>query len=141
MYSLNLHYFHLSLRFPNKPIPMPHLQPFHMISYEEEIDSIILTHCRYSLKFGKGQDVKYDFGALEKHIYDRFLVGKPEIDGATQSVMIYSSDVIQQDVFDQLRQKIKPQVCVFLHHLVIVLTLSSILCKPNASVMVQFSLL
>jgi hypothetical protein len=95
--------------FPNKPIPMPHLQPFHMISYEEEIDSIILTHCRYSLKFGKGQDVKYDFGALEKHIYDRFLVGKPEIDGATQSVMIYSSDVIQQDVFDQLRQKIKPQ--------------------------------
>ena len=85
-----------------------------MISYEGEIDTVILTHCRYSLRFGKGQQVQYDFGALEKHIYDRFLVGKPGIDGTSQPVMVYSGDVIQQDVFEQLKKNIKPQV-IYLH--------------------------
>ena len=81
-----------------------------MVSYEGEIDSVILTHCRYSLSFGKGQEVEYDFAALEKHIYDRFLVTKPEIDGSSQPLMMYTSDVIRQDIFQQLRDKIKPQV-------------------------------
>ena len=83
-----------------------------MISYEGEIDTVILTHCRYSLRFGKGQQVEYDFGALEKHIYDRFLVGKPWIDRNAQPMMIFSSDVIQQDVFEQLKKNITPQVMI-----------------------------
>ena len=81
-----------------------------MVSYEGEIHSVILTHCRYSLSFGKGHEVEYDFAALEKHIYDRFLVTKPEIDGRSQPLMMYTSDVIRQDIFQQLKDKIKPQV-------------------------------
>ena len=81
-----------------------------MVSYEGEIDSVILTHCRYSLTFGKGQEVEYDFAALEKHIYDRFLVTKPEMDRRSQPLMVYTSDIIRRDVFQQLKEKLKPQV-------------------------------
>ena len=101
------------LSFSRKSIPLPQVQPFHMVSYEGEIDSIILTHCRYSLIFGKGQEVEYDFAALEKHIYDRFLVTKPVINRSGQPLMVYSSDVIRPDVFQTLRDKIKPQVSIF----------------------------
>ena len=91
-------------------MPLVKVQPFHMVSYEGEIDSVILTHCRYSLSFGKGQEVEYDFAALEKHIYDRFLVTKPELDRRSQPLMVYTSDIIRRDVIQQLKEKLKPQV-------------------------------
>ena len=84
-----------------------------MVSYEAEIDTVLLTHCRYSLKFGQGQDVEYDLAALQKHIYDRFIVGKPYIDRGTQPMMVFTSDVIRKDVLDQLKEKIKPQVHLY----------------------------
>ena len=112
------HTYFFFLSFSRKSIPLSNVQPFHMVSYEGEIDSVILTHCRYSLSFGKGQEVEYDFAGLEKHIYDRFLVTKPEIDGSSQPLMMYTSDVIRQDIFQQLRDKIKPQVSYSLSNVV-----------------------
>ena len=104
---------HYKCRFRRTSVPLVKVQPFHMVSYEGEIDSVILTHCRYSLSFGKGQEVEYDFAALEKHIYDRFLVTKPELDRRSQPLMVYTSDIIRRDVFQQLKEKLKPQVsCV-----------------------------
>ena len=102
-------------RFRRTSVPLVKVQPFHMVSYEGEIDSVILTHCRYSLAFGKGQEVEYDFAALEKHIYDRFLVTKPEIDRRSQPLMVYTSDIIRRDVFQQLKEKLKPQVHIVVY--------------------------
>jgi hypothetical protein len=96
--------------FYNSKVQVSQLQHFHMVSYEAEIDTVLLTHCRYSLKFGQGQDVEYDLAALQKHIYDRFIVGKPYIDRGTQPMMVFTSDVIRKDVLDQLKEKIKPQI-------------------------------
>ena len=89
---------------------MSELQPFHVIAYEEEVDSVLLAHCRYSLEFGKGQEIYYDFAAFEKHLYDRFLVGKPVIDNANPLMMTYTDDIARRDTFEQVRNKIKPQV-------------------------------
>ena len=102
--------YSITCRFYKTSVPLVKVQPFHMVSYEGEIDSVILTHCRYSLSFGKGQEVEYDFAALEKHIYDRFLVTKPEMDRRSQPLMVYTSDIIRRDVFQQLKEKLKPQV-------------------------------
>ena len=102
--------YSITCRFYKTSVPLVKVQPFHMVSYEGEIDSVILTHCRYSLSFGKGQEVEYDFAAIEKHIYDRFLVTKPEMNRRSQPLMVYTSDIIRRDVFQQLKGNLKPQV-------------------------------
>ena len=79
-----------------------------MIHFEEQITSVIFSHCKYSLKAGHGADVTYDFVALEKHILDRFVRGKPKIDIAF-SGMSYRSDVVQAVTFKKIRRTI-PQV-------------------------------
>ena len=48
-----------------------------MLNYEHHLMPIILSHCQYSLKYGKGQDIEYDLPAIEKHLIDRFIHGKP----------------------------------------------------------------
>ena len=70
----------ITCRLHRTSVSLVKVKPFHMVSYEGEIDSVILSNYRYSLTFWKGQEVAYDFAALEKHIYDRFLVTKPEMD-------------------------------------------------------------
>ena len=60
-------------------VPITHINHCHLIDHEEQLYPIILSHCRYSLKAGQGQEVQYDFPALEKHILKRFIFGKPTI--------------------------------------------------------------
>jgi len=60
-------------------IPLSQLQACHVISYEHKLISIILTHCQYSLQYGKGTEVKYDYGAIERDLFDKFIFGKPLI--------------------------------------------------------------
>ena len=81
-----------------------------VVVFEEEIDSVVLAHCQYSLAFGKGQEVTYNYSTLEKHIYNHFIAGKACIDKSTQPVMVYTSDIIRKDIFQQLQEKINPQV-------------------------------
>ena len=77
-----------------------------MIHFEEQITNVIFSHCKYSLKAGHGADIVYDFVALEKHILDRFVRGKPLIDIRFPG-MSYRSDVIEALTFRSIRQKIK----------------------------------
>ena len=107
---MNVYKVFVFFRFHRNTVQLTQLQSFHVISYEREIDSMLLTHCRYSLRFGRGQEVEWDFAALEKHIYDRFIMGKPVINRTSQPMMVFTSDVVRQDVFKQLEEKIKPQV-------------------------------
>ena len=92
------------------PVQLAYIQHYHMISCKDDLEPIILTHCQYSLEYGKGQEIHYNFHAMEKHVYNHFVAGQPIIDKESQPLMVYSSDVIRKSRFKQLEKKVKPQV-------------------------------
>ena len=60
-------------------IPLSQLQACHVLSYEHKLIPVILTHSQYSLRYGKGTEVAYDFEAIERDLIDKFIFGKPLI--------------------------------------------------------------
>ena len=60
-------------------IPLSQLQACHILNYEHKLIPVILTHCQYSLQYGKGTEVDYDFEAIERDLFDKFIFGKPLI--------------------------------------------------------------
>ena len=90
-------------------VPITHLHRCHLLDYEHQLPSIILSHCHYSLKVGKGQDVKYDYQALEKHILNRFIHGKPLVLVDIPQV-VYRKDIYTTGTFAEVRKKVAPQV-------------------------------
>ena len=72
---------------------------------------ILFSHCQYSLMFGKGQNIEYDCEALEKHILDRFVFGKPLISFDIAQV-VYFGDTHTHSNFANIRNKVRPQVQV-----------------------------
>ena len=103
------------------------------MDYEHQIVSIVLSHCRYSLKSGKAHNVEYDHQALEKHILDKFIHGKPMILSDIPQV-IYRKDIYTTVTFDAVRRKI-PQVshtCIRCAMIFLPMFTSSIFVKiPN----------
>lgn len=85
----------------------------HLFDYEQQIMSIILSHCHYSLHVGQGQDVTYDFAALEKHIIDRIIQGKPKIIPDMINVS-YTKDTFTATNFFAIRSKVQAQVIIML---------------------------
>ena len=76
-----------------------------MISFEHQLSHIIYAHCKYSLRAGHGAKVHYDFVALEKHILDRFVRGKPFV-SCNVPMMSYRSDVLAATIFSDIRAKL-----------------------------------
>lgn len=58
---------------------------------------------------GRGSEVSYDLAALEKHILDRFIHGKPTILVDIPQVS-YQKDVYTAATFEAVRKKVSPQV-------------------------------
>ena len=58
---------------------------------------------------GKGQDVSYDWPALEKDILGRFIHGKPLIQSDIPQV-VYRKDIYTAATFAAVRKKVEPQV-------------------------------
>ncbi len=90
-------------------IPITHIHRGHLLEYEHHLQSVIVSHCRYSLTVGSGQNVKYDLPALEKHILDRFIYGKPVILLDIPNVA-YRKDIYTVETFLEIQRKVKPQV-------------------------------
>ena len=101
-------------------VPITHIHRCHLVDYEHQLLSIVLSHCNYSLTFGKGQSIKYNHQALEKHILDRFIHGKPRILSDIPHV-VYRKDIYTTVTFAAVRRKVKNQVSI--HALVILLSL------------------
>lgn len=72
---------------------------------------MVLSHCRYSLKLGEAHRVRYDYQALEKHILDKFVYGKPMILSDIPQV-VYRKDIYTTVTFDAVRKKVSSQVSV-----------------------------
>lgn len=94
-------------------ILLSQVQKCHVINFEQHLLHVVLSHCQYSLKTGFGADVAYDFPALEKHIVDRFIHGKPEID-VNIPVISFKTDIVQTTGFAKVRKSI-PQVNSNMH--------------------------
>ena len=115
--SFHFHYCHLCVmfilcaifRWRKYKIPVSYILQCHLLDYENHLLSIVLSHCHYSLRHGKGQDVTYDYPALEKHLVDRFIHGKPLIQLEIPQV-VYRKDVYSVMTFANIRKKVKPQV-------------------------------
>ncbi len=72
---------------------------------------IVISHCQYSLKYGQGHHVDFDLPALEKHLIDRFVHGKPILQLLDCPMMVeYRKDIHTVASWAKIRKKVKPQV-------------------------------
>ena len=79
LFDLTCLFFFSTMKRLELAVPISHINHCHLVEYEDEILSILLSHCHFSLRSGEAQDVNYDLPALEKHILKRFILGKPVI--------------------------------------------------------------
>ena len=80
-----------------------------MIDHEEKLEHVYFSHVSYSLLAGSGSEVHYDLPALEKHILERFLCGRPLVVPVTVPCVNYKDDALKHQLFAKLRKNI-PQV-------------------------------
>ena len=90
-------------------VPITQIHSCHLLDYEDQIISVVLSHCHYSLRAGEGHTVTYDYQSLQKHILDKFVYGKPIILSDIPKV-IYRNDIHTTDTFEAVQNKVKPQV-------------------------------
>jgi hypothetical protein len=90
-------------------IQLPHIHTCHLLDYSSQLQSILLSHCHYSLHVGHGHEVSYDLPALQKHILDRFIHGKPRILVDIPQVS-YQKDVYTAATFAAVRKKVAKQI-------------------------------
>ena len=72
---------------------------------------------------GEAHTVQYDHQALEKHILDRFIYGKPVILSDIPHVA-YRKDIYTTVTFNAVRRKVNPQVSLLYVHCMGLWTLS-----------------
>ena len=46
-------------------------------SIDEDITTLAIAHCNYSLEIGKGTIVEYDFEGFQRQLYQKFIRGRP----------------------------------------------------------------
>ena len=85
-------------------IPLPMITNSHMIDCEDQLDSLVLSCARYSLKPGLGAKITYDFIAIERRIVDRFISSKLTI----VNEKIFSA--MRQDVIVNIFKKVEKNI-------------------------------
>ena len=103
-------YLSCSISWKQHKIPASQLQLCHLLTYEHQILSVVISHSHYSLEHGTGHNISYDLPALEKHILDRFILGKPLIQLEIPQV-VYRKDIYTAEAFASIRRNVSPQVC------------------------------
>ena len=93
-------------------VPLTHVRQCHLLNYKSYIIPIVLAHCQYSLRLGEGQNVTYDLPALEQHLLNRFIYGKPLILSDIPQVQ-YRKDVYTSGNFAVIRRTVSPQVTLY----------------------------
>ncbi|XP_077980129.1 E3 ubiquitin-protein ligase rnf213-alpha-like [Glandiceps talaboti] len=72
---------------------------------DDDLLPVIYSHANYSLKMGKGMSVEYELRALQKHIEDRFLRGKPLI-LEDFDIFTFRQDFRNAEKFDKLKKRV-----------------------------------
>ena len=90
-------------------IPLSQLQACHVLNYEHKLIPVILTHCQYSLQYGKGTEVDYDFEAIERDLFDKFIFGKPLILIDEMPRVVFRKDAHDATFYESIMASV-PQV-------------------------------
>ena len=93
-------------------IPLSQLQASHVLNYEHKLIPVILTHCQYSLRYGKGTEVIYDFEAIERDLFDKFIFGKPLILVDEMPRVVFRKDAHDANFYESIMDNVK-QACKF----------------------------
>ena len=96
------------IRSRSDKIPLRELDTSHVVEYEEHMQSLLLSHAHYSLAFGQGSHVTYDFEGVEQQFIEQFIQSKPLII-AEHLKFEYAREAYNQNVFRMVRVKV-PQV-------------------------------
>ena len=91
-------------------ISLHQLSSNHMIDYKSHLDKLILSNARYTLQFGEGTIIRYDFSNIERQLIDNFIRSKPLIQW-DRSKPGFSLNDISQTMFQRIQELI-PQVLV-----------------------------
>ena len=93
------------IRSRSDKIPLSELNTDHTIEYNE-IQPLLLSHAHYSLAFGQGSQVTYDFEGVEQQFIEQFIQSKPLI-LAEHIRFEYSRETYNIDVFDKVYLKVQ----------------------------------
>ena len=55
---------------------------------------------------GHGAEIDYNFQAMEKHVLDTFLHGKPNIEAAVIPSISFKGDAVRSKMFQKVRENI-----------------------------------
>ena len=92
-------------------VNIKNLHTSQLLNYNGKLMAVILAHCHYSLVVGSEQpELEYDFAALEKHLLNEFVYGKPQIQ-CEPFFVEYRKDVYTGMKFEMIARKVKPLVC------------------------------
>ena len=69
------------LFFSPSEIPLANVTKAHLVAYDPDKDFLpmIFAHCDYSLKFGEGTTIDFNWKCLERQVVDRFIRGRPRL--------------------------------------------------------------
>ena len=84
----------------------------HIIEYNE-IQPLLLSHAHYSLAFGQGSQLTYDFEGVEQQFVEQFIQSKPLIQ-AEHLRFEYAREAYNKNVFEIVRLKVQ-QVSLTTH--------------------------
>lgn len=96
----------------DRTVKLKDLHESQLLHYDDKLSAIILSHCHYSLTVGQDQretPPDYDFAALEKHLLNEFVYGKPCIENEARFVE-FRKEVYTGKKFEKIAEKVKPQV-------------------------------
>lgn len=73
-----------------------------MIDFDSQIVTIIHSKTTYSMEMGRGDDIKYDFGAIERIIGERILQMKRPISPQFPIFQFYSGE-FDKELFSDVK--------------------------------------
>ena len=99
-------------RWKEKEVPLANLRPSHVLQYSlNQLMTVVSAHCHYSLRTGQEKaETMYDFHALQRHLLNEFVYGKPLISMKKMPQMVYRKEVYTAEKFAEIMHKVHPQV-------------------------------
>ena len=94
------------IRSRSDKVPLREVKCHHVIKYEEQLQSLLLSHAHYSLALGQGSVLTYDFEGVERQLMEQLFQDKPLI-LAEHMRFEYIREAYNLAVFDKVRFKVQ----------------------------------
>ena len=95
----------------DRQVPVKHVQHCHLVEYQQQLLSMVLSHCQYTLNHEQDQQLTYEFAALQKRFVDRFIHGRPTIKFEIMEVKYREEAYSIANVKRAVEPKVSIKVC------------------------------